>query len=124
VATLSTYWSPSDLQSFRQALIDQHRVLLEQWSAAKHLHDAERIGHEAHWTESDADVTRLGGEVAAFERALKRLYRGVFGVCIHCHQDIAASRMRAHPAAAYCRSCECAHEQAVAHPQPQPLTTI
>jgi RNA polymerase-binding transcription factor DksA len=128
MATLSTYWSPSDLQAFRQVLIDQHRVLLEQWDTAKRLRDAapqigaaipagseHSVGHEHQRNEFDANSTHLGGQVLAFERALKRLYRGVFGVCVHCHQDIAPARLRAQPAAACCHSCHRAHEISVSH---------
>ena len=127
MATLSTYWSPSELQIFRQVLIDQQRVLLEQWNTAKRLCDTnlaavpagsdtqDSIGHEGKLNEVDAHITRLGGQVVAFERALKRLYSGVFGVCVDCQQDIAAARLRAQPAVECCHFCERAHEKIVSH---------
>jgi RNA polymerase-binding transcription factor DksA len=130
MATLSTYWSPSDLQTFRQVLIDQQRVLLEQWNAAKRLRDAnlpfgaalptgsdtqDGVGHKGPVNEVDAHINRLGGQVVAFERALKRLYRGVFGVCVDCQEDIAAPRLRAQPAVECCHSCQRAHEKIVSH---------
>jgi RNA polymerase-binding transcription factor DksA len=125
MATLSTYWSPSDLQTFRQALIDQHRVLSEQWHAAKRvsgpalrLCTANAAGSKAHTAAGhggqldarDAHIARMAGQLVAFERALKRLYRGVFGLCVDCHEDIIASQLRAQPATAYCPSCHRAHE--------------
>jgi DnaK suppressor protein len=116
MATLSTYWSPSDLQILRQSLVDQHRFLLDEHSAAQQLRDADQrtgtdvAGDSTTKKAVNAQFTRLDGELVAVEGALKRLYRGVFGVCVDCRQDISASRLRAQPAAEYCLSCQRARE--------------
>ncbi|HWW19362.1 MAG TPA: TraR/DksA C4-type zinc finger protein [Steroidobacteraceae bacterium] len=89
---LSTYWSPAELQGVQRALTAQQRALLQQID------------------EIDANLERLGGELIEVALALNRLRRGVFGVCTRCGQDIAASRLRAHPVAARCVSCQRSYE--------------
>jgi RNA polymerase-binding transcription factor len=46
-------------------------------------------------------------EIAA---ALRRMGSGAYGVCEACHEPIALARLRAVPAARYCRPCQAAKE--------------
>jgi DnaK suppressor protein len=38
--------------------------------------------------------------------ALARIEKGVYGVCLHCEEDISVRRMKAVPWAAFCISCQ------------------
>jgi RNA polymerase-binding transcription factor DksA len=125
MATLSTYWSPSDLQGFLNSLLEQHRDLFEHLDAAQRLRASQMQSQSANCEdcgsapaptrekrvdESDRNIKQLRREIVAVESALNRLYRGVFGICVDCHEDIAASRLRSQPAAARCLPCESVHE--------------
>ena len=125
MATLSTYWSPSELQGLQRSLVEQERILIEELKtarqergsqlqagpAAKGVGDTrDSTGYQQQVDEIDAKFARLCQELNEVDFALRRLYRGVFGVCVHCHQDIPAARLRAQPSAARCLSCQQAHE--------------
>ena len=53
---------------------------------------------------AEAEVASLTGVLA--DQALKRMDKGVFGICIDCRQDIALLRLIAQPLAARCIRCQ------------------
>jgi len=59
-------------------------------------------------------AARLGGqekrELDEIADALRRLDAEHFGTCGSCHQPISLARLRAVPAARYCRNCQEARE--------------
>ena len=44
-------------------------------------------------------------------QALQRIDDGVFGICLHCEEPIAAARLEAQPHAGLCVDCQSAAEQ-------------
>lgn len=63
---------------------------------------------EAHCAQAAAELARIRG-------ALARLYEGRYGECLDCGDPIDLRRLHALPAAAFCTSCQCAHEWEPAH---------
>jgi formylmethanofuran dehydrogenase subunit E len=108
---LSTYWSPAELQRLHRMLTEQRSQLLQG------LHTAQLAcnGELQH-------LRRLESEATEVELALNRLKRGVFGTCTRCGEDIAASRLRAQPAAALCHSCKQSYGSASRQGQPSEST--
>lgn len=51
-------------------------------------------------------------ELAQVVAALHRIDHGTYGDCMECGEPIAAARLRALPATAYCTDCQTMHERA------------
>jgi DnaK suppressor protein len=59
---------------------------------------------------ADGEEQRDWNEAAGIERALRRLDRGDYGVCLDCGEPIPIQRLLVQPAAELCVSCQHAHE--------------
>jgi DnaK suppressor protein len=50
-------------------------------------------------------ATKLRGHLGDVELALKKIEDGTYGICEHCQQEIAESRLEAIPAGRLCMNC-------------------
>jgi RNA polymerase-binding transcription factor DksA len=59
--------------------------------------------------EDDESLERQGAlverEIASVRRALARIGRGTYGLCVNCGREIAPARLAARPEAALCIDC-------------------
>ena len=55
---------------------------------------------------ADAQQTQAQKLLKAVDSALGRIQNGTFGECIHCDQEIGASRLAAIPWTPYCITCQ------------------
>jgi DnaK suppressor protein len=52
-----------------------------------------------------AQAALVAREIASVDRALSRIEKGAYGVCVRCGNDIAAKRLEARPEATLCIEC-------------------
>ena len=115
-------------KQFRQFLLTERMKLAEEIKSI--AHDASKTprdasgdlsGYTLHMADMAADTyeRELSMNIVSSEQellyqiddALKRLDDGSFGVCQHCNQPIAMSRLKAIPYASLCLECQRAKEQ-------------
>jgi DnaK suppressor protein len=105
---------PCETEPFRQALLERRRTLQAQQGgdadAVVEL-DQTRQGRlsrmDAMQQQAMAAETarRRALELARIEGALARIESGDFGLCVHCHDEIAPRRLEIDPAATLCIRC-------------------
>jgi DnaK suppressor protein len=113
-------FDPALDSEFRRRLLDARTALLQTAAATdEEIAGLERPGpgdapDRAASAATTSLVTRLGGqekrELDEISDALRRLGAGRFGACESCHKPIPLVRLRALPAARFCRSCQAAQE--------------
>lgn len=113
-------FEPALGDEFRRRLLDARAALLQTAAATdEEIAGLERPGpgdapDRAASTSTTSLITRLGGqekrELDEISDALRRLGTGRFGACESCHKPIPIVRLRALPAARFCRSCQAAQE--------------
>ena len=76
---------------------------------------ADALDEVQHAAERELAIRNLDREsnlLRNVRAALRRIDEGMFGVCVHCEEDISVKRLNAVPWAPYCISCQ---EQYDAH---------
>lgn len=63
-----------------------------------------------------ATIDRYIEEIRDVDAALMGIAEGSYGVCIDCDESIPVERLRAHPMARRCTSCQQRFEETHAHP--------
>jgi len=110
------------LAAFRQALEEKRRDLENQLQigddAARPVSlDQQSVGRVSRVDAILQQQMALAGREQAADllrqvtRALQRIDDGVFGICLHCEEPIAAARLEAQPYASLCVDCQSAAEQ-------------
>ncbi|MGH9721159.1 MAG: TraR/DksA family transcriptional regulator [Bryobacteraceae bacterium] len=109
----------------KPALVKNYRKALESRAAelSQSLRRREPIAVQAAPDLLDQEVMAAGRDEAVnnleretrmlrqIEAALARVERNVYGVCLHCGNDISPKRLDALPWAAYCVNCQEAVDQ-------------
>lgn len=70
---------------------------------------ADAIDEVQHATERELAIRNLDRETILLRNvrsALRRIDEGIFGVCLHCDEEISAKRINAVPWAPYCIQCQ------------------
>lgn len=62
----------------------------------------------------DAAMAQAARELAAIDRALRRIREGSYGLCEDCGEPIAPARLAALPSAVLCTACQAGRERAPA----------
>jgi RNA polymerase-binding transcription factor DksA len=103
----------------KKALITRRDTLIQRRLAL--LNDEQQLFtmRESEWQEQAADNSAarvLGslsdGELHELQRihaALERIESGVYGICVVCHKQVPAARLRAVPEADRCTTCRNSH---------------
>ena len=110
------------LSAFRRALDDRRRELEDQLQigddAARPVTlDQQSVGRVSRVDAIQQQQMALAGREQAESLlrqvvlALKRIDGGVYGICLHCEEPIAAARLEAQPHAALCVDCQSAAEE-------------
>lgn len=123
------------IEQFRAMLLQQRQALFDEVSSLETnlqeiATDREPEIEEAAQAERAALLLdRLDArgkfELEELDRALARIEAGEYGQCLSCHQAIAAGRLHALPATAYCRDCaeEIARDQTTERETAEPVHT-
>jgi len=104
----------SSVNKARQQLINQRRQLIKQQTSLKagisNLPISTGGSHMSdHVNENDVNHTLLAGigkQLREIDLKLDRLDDPNYGICINCHEKIAAARLEAIPGARLCLKCK------------------
>lgn len=53
----------------------------------------------------EAQAALIAREIASVDRALERIAKGEYGICVECGEQISEGRLQARPEAALCINC-------------------
>lgn len=118
----------SDLQKFRQLLLEKRATMTSEISGISSRFDAtlkEKTGdlssHSYHMADQGTDAmeremafargSKSGRFIHHIDAALKRIEDGTYGKCFSCGEQIPHARLEIVPHARFCISCKEAEEQ-------------
>ena len=87
-------------------------VRLDSLESFSDLADQASFEHEQELTM--LGKTRLRHQLRAIDRALESMDHNAYGLCIRCQEAIPVSRLRVHPTALLCVSCQTLNERKTA----------
>lgn len=116
----------SQLADLRELLLKRRSLLTTLLQRSLHVDDSDALratpASDADGATADVEadlaldrVQRDQNEVDAIDRALARIERGDYGICVNCGEHIGFSRLLAHPVAASCLRCQAREEAQSAH---------
>ena len=115
---------PTTKEAARQRLLARRRELLARYRDELERVEEELSARTAEVVESSAEewdarvISSLGDAdvraIVEVVEALRRLDRGIYGICMECDAPIGAARLEAKPEAALCIDCASDLERPVA----------
>lgn len=113
-----------DLKEFETILLEQRRLILKEMGRLENTvlkvnqrdSSGDLSGYSFHMADAGTDAMERekaflfasaeGRTLMEIDEALRRLYRGEYGICESCGQPIARARLEAMPNARLCVSCK------------------
>ncbi len=104
--------SNTEMNNFRRVLEAKQRELMAGGSDRNEIlienaaEEFDRLQQQLNREVAIRNLDRESKMLKEVQRALARVERGTFGMCLRCEEDIPEKRLKAVPWAAYCVKCQ------------------